>query len=190
MTKTALLYGGSLYDLAAEENLEEKLLEESSQIRKLFWENPEYVRLLSEPSVAIKERLDMIEEAFGESADRYLVNFLKLLCERGLLGEFGGCCEAFARRFNADRGIAEALVTRPSVPAFSLGLVSAASPTAQVAGANAYQWSMEKYKAEVKKQKDEESWDELEKSIVANIADEVSVRIIGANVEIIVTKAF
>ncbi len=86
--------------------------------------------------------------------------------------------------------IAEALVTRPSVPAFSLGLVSTASPTAQVAGANAYQWSMEKYKAEVKKQKDEESWDELEKSIVANIADEVSVRIIGANVEIIVTKAF
>ena len=86
--------------------------------------------------------------------------------------------------------IAEALVTRPSVPAFSLGLVSAASPTAQVAGANAYQWSMEKYKAEVKKRQDEESWDELEKSIVANIADEVSVRIIGANVEIIVTKAF
>ena len=86
--------------------------------------------------------------------------------------------------------IAEALVTRPSVPAFSLGLVSAASPTAQVAGANAYQWSMEKYKAEVKKQEDAESWDELEKSIVANIADEVSVRIIGANVEIIVTKAF
>ena len=86
--------------------------------------------------------------------------------------------------------IAEALVAKPSVPAFSLGLVSAASPTAQVAGANAYQWSMEKYKAEVKKQKDEESWDELEKSIVANIADEVSVRIIGANVEIIVSKAF
>lgn len=86
--------------------------------------------------------------------------------------------------------IAEALVAKPSVPAFSLGLVSAASPTAQVAGANAYQWSMEKYKAEVKKRQDEESWDELEKSIVANIADEVSVRIIGANVEIIVTKAF
>ena len=111
MTKTALLYGGSLYDLAAQENLEEKLLEESGQIRKLFWENPEYVRLLSEPSVAIKERLGLIEEAFGESADRYLVNFLKLLCERGLLGEFGGCCEAYTRRFNADRGIAEALVT-------------------------------------------------------------------------------
>ena len=86
--------------------------------------------------------------------------------------------------------IAEALVAKPSVPAFSLGLVSAASPTAQVAGANAYQWSMEKYKAEVKKRQDEESWDELEKSIVANIADEVSVRIIGANVEIIVSKAF
>ena len=91
--------------------------------------------------------------------------------------------------------ISEALVTKPSVPGFSLGLVSMASPTAQTAGASAYQWSMEKYKNEVQKQKDgdaeaSESWDELEKSIVANVADEVKVSILGANVEIIVSKTF
>jgi len=39
------------------------------------------------------------------------VNFIKLLCERGLLGDFAGCCEAFIQRYNADNGIAEAVVT-------------------------------------------------------------------------------
>ena len=36
---------------------------------------------------------------------------MKLLCERNLLGEFAGCCEEFTRRYHADHGIAEAVVT-------------------------------------------------------------------------------
>jgi F-type H+-transporting ATPase subunit delta len=52
----------------------------------------------------------MIEAAFGSQAERYLVNFLKLLCERNLLREFSGCCEEYTRRYHADYGIAEAVV--------------------------------------------------------------------------------
>ena len=51
----------------------------------------------------------MIEEAFGGQAERYLVNFLKLLCERKILREFAGCCEEFIRRYNSAHGIAEAV---------------------------------------------------------------------------------
>ena len=40
-----------------------------------------------------------------------MVNFLKLLCERNILGEYAGCCEEFVRRYNADHNIAEATVT-------------------------------------------------------------------------------
>lgn len=111
MTQTGRLYGGSLYDLALEENLGEVILEQIQQIRQIFGENPEYLSLLSEPSLTKKERLDMIEAAFGSQAERYLVNFLKLLCERGLLKEFSGCCEEYTRRYNLDNGIAEAVVT-------------------------------------------------------------------------------
>ena len=39
------------------------------------------------------------------------MNFMKLLCERNLLGEFAGCCEEFIRRYHAEHGIAEAVVT-------------------------------------------------------------------------------
>ena len=111
MTDTARIYGGSLYDLAVEENLTDALMEQTQQVRQIFRENPEYVHLLSEPSIPLTERTGLIEEAFGKDAQRYLVNFIKLLCERGLLREFAGCCEMFENRYNADHNIARALVT-------------------------------------------------------------------------------
>ena len=111
MTQTARLYGGSMYELAAEEQLTGIILEQMQMIRKLFRENPEYVKLLMEPSIPKEERTKLIEEAFGAQAERYLVNFIKLLCERTILMEYAGCCEEFTRRYNADHNIAEAVVT-------------------------------------------------------------------------------
>lgn len=101
MTQTARVYGGSLYDLAAEEKLTEQILEQMKEIRRIFSENPEYVSLLGQPSIPKKEREDMIEKAFGSQAERYLVNFIKLLCDRSILMEFAGCCEEFTRRYHA-----------------------------------------------------------------------------------------
>ena len=111
MTQIARLYGGSMYDLAAQEQLTDTVMEQMQVIRQLFRENPDYVRLLSEPSIPKEERADLLETAFGNEAERYLVNFLKLLCERGILGEYGGCCEEFTRRYNMDHNIATAVVT-------------------------------------------------------------------------------
>ena len=56
-------------------------------------------------------------------------------------------------------------------------------------------WSMKKYRASVEIEmaedaKAQEEWDELEKSIVANIADEVTVAIRGSEVEMTVYKNF
>lgn len=111
MTQTGRLYGGSLYDLAAEEQLTEVMMEQLQEVRQIFRENPEYLSLLSEPSLAKQERLNMIDAAFGSQAEKYLVNFLKLLCEKNLLKEFSGCCDEFTRRYNVDHNIAEAVVT-------------------------------------------------------------------------------
>ncbi len=99
MTNIARVYGSSLFDLALEEGTQQEMYEQLGQIRTLFRENPDYVRLLSEPSIALKQRCEMIDEAFGEGARKYLINFIKLLCERGYLREFAGCCEEFERRY-------------------------------------------------------------------------------------------
>ncbi len=111
MTQTAKLYGGSLYDLAAEEQLTDVVLEEMLAIRDIFRENPDYLKLLAEPSIPAKERIGLIDKAFGGDTQQYLVNFIKLLCERNLLGDYEGCCEEFTRRYNAEHGIAQAVVT-------------------------------------------------------------------------------
>lgn len=111
MTQTARLYGSSLYELAAEEQLTDILMEQMEEVRQLFRENPEYVKLLGEPSIPGEKREELLEQAFGGQAQRYLVNFLKLLCQRDLMREYSGCCQEFRRRYNEDHNIAESLVT-------------------------------------------------------------------------------
>ena len=49
-------------------------------------------------------------------------------------------------------------------------------------------WTLKRYKDAEKDNK--EPWDELEKSIIANLADDVSVAVKGNNVEIVITKNF
>ena len=52
-------------------------------------------------------------------------------------------------------------------------------------------WSLSCYKETVQGRKSDdkiEKWDELEKSIIANIADDVTVGIKGNNVEMVITK--
>ena len=53
-----------------------------------------------------------------------------------------------------------------------------------------YLWSMQQYKDSIKKGEDSEDWDELEKSIIANIADEVQVGVRKNNVELTIQKKF
>ena len=54
----------------------------------------------------------------------------------------------------------------------------------------AYTWTLEQYKKQVQQEKSADAWDELEKSIVARLADDVLVGIKGKHVDIIVQKAF
>ena len=55
-------------------------------------------------------------------------------------------------------------------------------------------WSLVDYKnglnSEVSEPEKQEQWDELEKSIIANIADDVTVGIIGGKIHIVVKKKF
>jgi hypothetical protein len=50
------------------------------------------------------------------------------------------------------------------------------------------QWTLNKYKDA--ERSNAEPWDELEKSIIANVADDVVVSVKGKNVEIVITKKF
>ena len=111
MTETAKMYGGSLYVLAAEEGLETRILGELEQAAQLLKANPDYLRLLSTPSIPKKERCGLLDEALRGQVHLYVLNFLKILCEKGTLRELSGCARAYRLRYNQAHGILEATAT-------------------------------------------------------------------------------
>ena len=111
MSQVKIEYAQAIFMLAAEnEDIVgfEKALEE---IAEVFTGEPKYLQFLSSPGIALSERLDAIEKAFGESFPREIVSFVKLLCERRHIEEFIDCVCEFKRLANEVSKISEAKVT-------------------------------------------------------------------------------
>jgi hypothetical protein len=78
----------------------------------------------------------------------------------------------------------------------SMGALDAASgafymSTNYSEGVNyAYLWSLEQYKSSVNKEEQTEAWDELEKSVIASVADDVIVGVKGKQADITIVKKF
>ncbi|MBR6410304.1 MAG: hypothetical protein IKS35_02835 [Clostridia bacterium] len=84
--------------------------------------------------------------------------------------------------------------TKDALP-YAMINTAAAYPMGGTAGETAMVWSMAQYRDEVQKHRNEngdadKAWDELEKSVVSRIADDVKVKVVGRNVELIATKQF
>ena len=60
------------------------IMEELKELSSVFSENADYCNLLDSPIVSLTERLSLIDAAFSD-ADEYIVNFIKILCEKKLL---------------------------------------------------------------------------------------------------------
>lgn len=103
-------YGTALYMVAKENKSERELLEALSQIVNIFEQNPEYIDLLSTPSISKEERVGIIEEAFGKQMPEHVVSFLKLLCERGRIRQLYECVEEYNRLFDEDMKMSVARV--------------------------------------------------------------------------------
>ena len=91
--------------------------------------------------------------------------------------------------------IADLLFSAKEVMPYAMINTVAAYSMNGAVGETASIWTMSAYRDEIHKQagnskEASEAWDELEKSIVANIADDIKVSIAGQNVEITVYKAF
>ncbi len=110
MTELAKRYGGSLYELAAEEELEDRILQELDAVLAILQEHPDYLRLLCAPNLPKAERCALLDEAFVD-AHPYTVNFLKVLCDLGALRELSGCVRAYRDLYNRAHDILEATVT-------------------------------------------------------------------------------
>ena len=111
MTRFASEYGNALFELAEDESLSDHVAQDLRRVMALINQQEAYIRLLGVPSIDVKERKGLIDEAFGESVHPYLVNFMKLLIDRGAIAYLPECADVFFERYNDAKGIAVAKVT-------------------------------------------------------------------------------
>ena len=105
MTEAATTYGQAMYDLAREENLSKALLDELTALSGSFEKEPEFIRLLSSPNIPKEERVRILDDSFRGKLHPYVLNFLKVLTEKGYMKHFTGCCRVYRQQYNLDHGI-------------------------------------------------------------------------------------
>ena len=111
MTEFGKEYGDGLYALCAEEKITDAVLSQLAELKTLFRQNPDFIRLLSNMSLPKGERVQVADQALQGQVHPFLLNFIKLLVERGAMYEFDSCESAFREAYQADHRISEAQVT-------------------------------------------------------------------------------
>ena len=105
MTQIGNVYGESLYELAKDENLTAELAAQLKVLKDCFKQEPSFVTLLSTPSLTKAERCQILDDSFREKVHPYLLNFLKILTEKGYMRYFGDCCNVYRELYNKANGI-------------------------------------------------------------------------------------
>ena len=105
MTEVANTYGQAMYDLAKDEGLTKEILGQLMTLRESFAAEPAFMQLLCTPSISKQERCQVLDDSLRAQVHPYVLNFLKILTEKGYMRHFSGCCQLFRQQYNRDNGI-------------------------------------------------------------------------------------
>jgi len=118
MTQAGNVYGEALYDLAKSENLSDTVLQQITALKEAFAEEPDFLRLLAAPNLSKQERCGILDNSFRDKVHPYVLNFLKILTEKGYSRHFPQCVDAYREHYNLDNGIlpVQAVTAIPLTP--------------------------------------------------------------------------
>lgn len=105
MSRAGEVYAKGLYSLAAEEGLCKPILDEMALLDQSFSAEPMFLRLLSAPNVSVQERCKVLDDSFRGKIQPYLLNFLKILTEKGYIRHYPDCYKSFRNQYNQDNGV-------------------------------------------------------------------------------------
>lgn len=105
MTGIGNVYGEALYQLAKDEHLTHEILKQLQVLDESFRSEPDFIRLLASPALPKAERCQILDKSFRNQVHPYLLNFLKILTEKGYAKHFSSCLDAYVRQYNTDNDI-------------------------------------------------------------------------------------
>ena len=111
MTRAGSVYGQALYDLTHAEGCDEAVLQELRVLAESFCREPEFLRLMSAANITKEERCQILDRSFRGKVHPYVLNFMKILVEKGYFKEFSPCVDAYKSCYNHDHKILEVKAT-------------------------------------------------------------------------------
>lgn len=106
MTEAGSVYGQAIYDLAASESLGKTILDQLNVLDHCFTvEEPGFLKLLNAPTLTKQERCQILDDSFRGTVHPYVLNFLKILTEKGHIRHFPDCVSAYRESYCRDNDI-------------------------------------------------------------------------------------
>ncbi len=105
MTQIGSAYAQALYSLAKDEGLTKTIFSQLSALDDAFCQEPAYFTLLGSPNLTKQEKCALLDESFQNTLHPYVLNFLKLLTEKGYAKEFPACYRAYMAQYHEDHNI-------------------------------------------------------------------------------------
>lgn len=97
-------YGDALFEVAAEENRMDALLDEADGILTVLRENAGLSKVMTHPKIVKEEKLDLIDHIFKGRVSDEMVGLMRMIVEKGHFGELESVLEYFIA---AGKGIQE-----------------------------------------------------------------------------------
>ena len=104
-------YGDALFELALEKQTIDTVFEEVKEVKEVFTENEELMKLLNHPKITKDEKVKIIEELFKGKVSDDVTGFLVIIMDKGRYGELTAIFDYFIAKVKEYKKIGIAKVT-------------------------------------------------------------------------------
>lgn len=104
-------YGQALFELSVEENKVDVYETQISDVRTLFADNPELMKLLTHPQIQKEQKLEVIKNCFEHQVDEQIESFMEIIIKAGRQAEMMHIFDYFLKQVKAYKHIGTAYVT-------------------------------------------------------------------------------
>lgn len=108
-------YSEALFEVAVEEGKLDKITEEVNLVVESFKTYPDLFELFKSPQISIKERKAMVTEVFEGKISTELLNFLKILIDKGRGSSLFGISDSFIKMADGKKGLLH-VIAESAVP--------------------------------------------------------------------------
>lgn len=105
MSEVSEAYAKGLFSLALDEGLDRQILQQLQALDQSIGQEPQFLRLLSTPGLSKEERCRILDDSFRGKLHNYVLNFMKILTERGYIRGFSQCVRAYEALYDRTHGI-------------------------------------------------------------------------------------